>query len=235
MENRILADMGSPGQNQVPLVRVQEGKPIGQLLALVYNGIDAAGNMTFVDENHDGKIDQSDRRVIANGLPKLIVGFGNTFTYKSFDLNIFLRGVFGHHLINSYRGFYEVPDMIASYNLPVTAADQKNPTTGALLNVSSGTLSSKDIENASFVSLDNLSLGYNFKLPKGGQFSKIRLYFAGNNLFYLTKYKGVSPEPRYEDNDPDTGDYNNALVPGVDRRTTYFSSRSFTVGADFVF
>lgn len=229
-----LDDMGSPGQNQVPLVRVEEGKPIGQLLALVYNGIDEAGNLTFVDENNDGKIDQADRKVIGNGLPKLLIGFGNNFTYKNWDLNLFFRGVFGHHLINSFRGFYEVPDMIASYNLPKTAADQKNPTTGTLLNVSSGTLSSKDIENASFVALDNLSLGYNFTLPKGGQFSKIRLYVAGNKLFYITKYKGVDPEPRYTDNE-DLGFLNSPLVPGVDRRNTYFRTRSFTIGANFVF
>ena len=231
-----LSDMGSPGQNQVPLTRVEEGKPIGQLLALVYNGIDAAGNMTFVDENGDGKIDQADRKVIANALPKFLMGFGNVVTYKNWDLNVFFRGVFGHHLVNSFRGFYEVPDMITSYNLPKTAADMKNATTGVLLNVSSGTLSSKDIENASFVSLDNVTLGYNFLLPKTSAFSKIRLYVAGNGpLFYITKYKGVSPEPRYEDSATDMGTYLSPLVPGIDRRDTYFSTRSYTIGANFVF
>jgi TonB-linked SusC/RagA family outer membrane protein len=229
-----LSDMGSPGQNQVPLVRVEEGKPIGQLLALVFNGIDSQGNMTFVDENGDGKIDQADRKVIANALPKFLMGFGNVLTYKNWDLNVFFRGVFGHHLINSFRGFYEIPDMIASYNLPKSAAGMQNPTTGALLNVSSGTLSSKDIENASFVSLDNLSIGYNFSLPKGGQFSKIRVYAAGNNLFYITKYTGVSPEPRYEDS-TGGGTDNSPLVPGVDRRDQWFTTRSFTIGANFVF
>ena len=229
-----LDDMGSPGQNQVPLVRLEEGKPIGQLLALVFNGIDEAGNLTFVDENNDGKIDQADRKVIANGLPKFQIGFGNVVSYKNWDLNVFFRGVFGHHLINSFRGFYEVPDMIASYNLPKSAANMKNPVTGVLLNVSSGTLSSKDIENASFVSLDNLSFGYNFNLPKSAQFSKIRLYVAGNRLFYITKYKGVDPEPRYKDSE-DLGLLNSPLVPGVDRRNTWFRTRSFTIGANFVF
>jgi TonB-dependent starch-binding outer membrane protein SusC len=230
-----LSDMGSPGQNQVPLVRVEEGKPIGQLLALVFNGIDEGGNMTFVDENGDGVIDQADRKVIANGLPKFLMGFGNTLSYKNWDLNVFFRGVFGHHLVNSFRGFYEVPDMITSYNLPKTAANMRNPATGTLLNVSSGTLSSKDIENASFVSLDNLSLGYNFTLPKTAQFSKIRLYLAGNNLFYITKYKGVDPNPRYVDSATDMGTYNSPLVPGIDRRNTWFRTRSITFGANFVF
>jgi iron complex outermembrane receptor protein len=230
-----LSDMGSPGQNQVPLTRVEEGKPIGQLLALVYNGVDSYGNLTFVDENNDGTIDQADRRVIANALPKFQIGFGNVVTYKNWDLNVFFRGVFGHHLINSFRGFYEVPYMIGSYNLPKTAANMQNPQSGALLNASSGTLSSKDIENASFVSLDNLSLGYNFTLPKSSQFSKIRLYLAGNNLFYITKYSGVDPNPRYVDSATDMGTYNSPLVPGVDRRDTWFRTRAVTFGANIIF
>ena len=92
-------------------------------------------------------------------------------------------------------------------------------------------MTNKDVENASFVSLDNLSLGYNFNLPKVKQISKLRLYLAGNNLFYLTKYTGADPNPRY--NDPDTN--NSPLVPGVDRTTTWFRSRSITVGANIVF
>jgi iron complex outermembrane receptor protein len=107
----------------------------------------------------------------------------------------------------------------------------KNPTTGTYLNNSSGVLNSSHIENADFVALDNVSLGYNFDLPGGGQFSKIRVYLAGNNLFYITGYKGVDPNPRYEDIE----DNNNKLVPGVDRRNTWFRTRSVTFGANFVF
>ncbi|HBE43686.1 MAG TPA: hypothetical protein DDW27_21315, partial [Bacteroidales bacterium] len=85
--------------------------------------------------------------------------------------------------------------MIGSYNLPKTAKDMKNPTSGTYLNNSSGVLNSTHIEDADFVTLDNMSLGYNFSLPQSAGFSKIRLYFAGNNLFYITKYKGADPNP----------------------------------------
>ena len=226
--------MGSPGQNQVPLVRVEEGKPIGQLLALQYKGIDAAGNMTFVDQNNDGKIDQADRVIVGNGLPKFLIGFGNNLSYKNWDLNVFFRGVFGHDLINSFRGFYEVPQMINSYNLPKTAADQRSAN-GTLMVTSSGLLSSYDVEHADFVSLDNLALGYTFKLAKTSAFSKIRLYVAGNNLFYITKYKGVDPNPRYVDTATDMGTYNSPLVPGVDRRDTWYRARQVTFGVNIVF
>jgi len=229
-----LGDMGSPGQNQTPLVRVEEGKPIGQLLTFVYEGIDADGNFIFKDVNGDGQIDASDRTITGNGLPKFLIGWGNTMTYKNWDLNIFFRGVFGHDLINSFRGFYEVPAYISSYNLPKTAADMRN-SSGELLKVTSGTLSSLYVENASFVSLDNMALGYSFSLPKSSVFSKIRLYLAGNNLFYITNYKGVDPNPRYVDEATDLGTYNNPLVPGIDRRNTWFRARSITFGANVTF
>jgi len=228
---RDLGGMGAPGQSDVPLVRAQEGKPIGQIWTLVFKEIDPDGNWIFEDRNHDGTIDPLDRTVTGNGLPKVIMGWGNTFSYKNWDLNIFFRGVFGHDLINSYRAFYEVPFMINSYNLPKTAADMRNPVTHTLLNSSSGILSSWHVENASFVSLDNASLGYSIRMPKASGFSKIRLYFAGNRLFYITKYKGADPEPRLGDIEND----NNPLIPGVDRRNTWFRTRSITFGANIVF
>jgi iron complex outermembrane receptor protein len=228
-----LGDMGSPGQNQTPLVRVEEGKPIGQLLTYVFKEIDESGKFVFEDINKDGKIDAADRTITGNGLPKFQFGLGNTITYKNFDLNVFFRGVFGHDLINSNRGFYEVPNYITSYNLPKTAADMRS-SSGTLLNVTSGTLSSKYVENASFVCLDNLSLGYNFNLPKSAQFNRIRLYLAGNNLFYITNYLGVDPNPRYTDSDY-LGTHGSTLVPGIDRRSEWFRTRSVTVGANFVF
>jgi iron complex outermembrane receptor protein len=229
-----LGDMGSPGQNQTPLTVIEEGKPLGQIYTYKFASIDAAGNFVFQDTNNDGKVDASDRVVTGNGLPKFLMGFGNNITYKNFDISVFFRGVFGHDLINSFRAFYEVPAYITSYNLPRTTSSIRN-SDGKLLSVTSGTLSDKYVENASFVSLDNASLGYSFNLPKTSAFSKIRLYVAGNNLFYITKYKGVDPNPRYVDNSLDNGTYNNPLVTGVDRRNTWFRTRSITLGANFVF
>jgi iron complex outermembrane receptor protein len=225
-----LGDMGSPGQNGTPVAVVQEGKPLGQILTYVYQGIDASGKFIFKDLNGDGTINGSDRTVTGNGLPKFLIGFGNTLSYKNWDLNVFFRGVFGHDLVNSFRAFYEVPAYITSYNLPKTTTNMRNAD-GQLLAVTSGTLSSLYVENGDFVSLDNVALGYNFILPKSSAFSKIRLYVAGNNLFYITKYTGVDPNPRYTD--PETG--NTPLITGMDRRDTWFRTRSFTFGANFVF
>jgi hypothetical protein len=76
-----------------------------------------------------------------------------------------------------------------------------------------------------------MALGYSFRLPVASPFGRIRVYVASNNLFYITRYTGSDPEPRYTDNDPYLGSYNNPLVAGVDRRNTWPRTRSFTLGA----
>jgi iron complex outermembrane receptor protein len=99
------------------------------------------------------------------------------------------------------------------------------------MNTSSGLFSSIHVEDASFVSLDNASLGYSFNMAKGGAFSKIRVYVAGNNLFYITNYSGVDPNPRYGDSE----DNNNPLAPGIDRRGVWLRTRAVSLGANIVF
>ena len=230
----VIGDIGSPGHGGEPLILLEEGKPIGQLIGYVFNGIDQNGRIILADINHDGSINGLDRTIIGHGLPKSMMGFDNVFNYKNWDLNIFFRGVFGHDLLNSYRSFYEVPNYIEYYNLPETATNMRNNTTGELATITSGILTSKDVENASFISLDNITLGYSFRLPVSSQFSSIRIFLGGNNLFYLTGYKGPDPNPRYVDSEPDLGTYNSPLVPGVDRRNTWPRTRSVTFGVNVV-
>jgi TonB-linked SusC/RagA family outer membrane protein len=211
------------------LMKVQEGKPIGQIQAYVFKGIDTSGNLILADLNNDGYIDQRDLKVVGNGLPKFLIGFGNILTYKNWDLNIFFRGVLGHDLVNSYRALYESPNLIYSYNVPKTTV---NMITSANQVFVGHRFSSTDIENASFISLDNFSLGYSFRLPESSQISKIRVYFAGNNLFFITKYKGSDPNPRFGDSEYSAY---TPLIPGIDRMDSWPRTRSVTVGANVVF
>jgi len=222
---RDLGGMGSPGMSNVPVVRAEEGAPIGQLWSHTFEEIDGDGNLILRDTDGNGTVDELDRSVVGNGLPDFEFGWGNNFTYKNFDLNIFFRGVFGHDLNNTYRAFYEVPRMIGSYNLPATALDMKNEQTGTYLNNSSGVLSSWHIEDASYFCLDNMSLGYNFDMSGTSAFRSIRVFVSGNNLFYITNYKGVDPSVRY-------GDGGNPLIPGIDRRNTWFRTRSLSLGVN---
>jgi iron complex outermembrane receptor protein len=60
------------------------------------------------------------------------------------------------------------------------------------------------------------------------------MYLGGNNLFYITGYKGSDPNPRYVDNEY-LGTHDSPLVPGVDRRNTWPRTRSVSFGANVVF
>jgi len=223
------ANLGSPGQNGTPLVRLEEGKPIGQLWGLVVderNPVNDDGSWNFLDVDGDGvQDDLKDRAVIGNGFPKYNLGINNNFSFGNLDINVFFRGVFGHDMINTFRAFYEAPGQISAYNILKTSGDIPNL-------VDQPQFSSYHVEDASFLKLDNLTIGYSLpsaNLPSG--FSKIRLYVTGQNLFTITGYSGVSPEPRLQDDSSSFG----SLAPGIDRRNTYFSARGFTFGVNLGF
>jgi len=228
---RDISNMGAPGQNNTPLVRVEEGKPIGQLWGLIYEGIAEDGSWMHRDVNEDGQINTDDRAVLGNGLPDFEFGWGNTFKFGNWDANVFFRGVFGHNLINSVRSFYEVPGAMVSYNVTRSARDLRNPDTGTYLDVDNalGVFSSLHVEKGDYVKLQNLSVGYNFNMANSNAFNRIRVFFAGNNLFTWSNYQGPEPEVRYSDND------GGQLAPGIDRRNTWFQARSFALGVNLIF
>lgn len=215
------ANLGSPGQNNTPLVRLEEGGPLGQFWGLVIdpnNPVQENGDWNFVDVDGNGTQDDiGDRAVIGNGFPKYQLGLNTTFNLGSWDVNVFFRGVFGHELINTFRAFYEAPGQISGYNILTSSADIPTLT-------DQPQFSSRHVEKADFLRLDNMTIGYTLgSLPNG--FTNIRVYANAQNLFTLTSYMGPNPEPRFVD----TSAFG-PLAPGIDRRNTYFSSRAFSFG-----
>ena len=87
--------------------------------------------------------------------------------------------------------------------------------------------SSLYIEDASFVRLDNLTLGYTFNTKKIDWLDKARIYVTGQNLFVITGYKGLDPETNVGRND--------GLAPGVEDREFYPKARTFTLGVNLTF
>ncbi|MFI5139859.1 MAG: SusC/RagA family TonB-linked outer membrane protein [Sphingobacteriales bacterium] len=218
-------NLGTPGQEQTQLTRAVAGQAIGLLWGPKYEGVDANGKYLYSD-GKGGKVPfaQAADQVIGNGLPKFEFGITNAFKYKNFDFNFFLRSSIGHQMINTYRAFYENPNIATSYNIVNTKYYNPKVTDGAAY-------SSYDVENASFLKLDNATLGYTFqmgKTNKPGMISSLRAYISGQNLFTITNYTGVDPEVRYQDG-------SNILAPGVDRRETWVYTRSFTLGLNMGF
>ncbi|WP_262248382.1 SusC/RagA family TonB-linked outer membrane protein [Parapedobacter soli] len=212
---------GLPAPLTGNVVRVQEGRPIGQMIGWIYEGVADDGSYIIRDLDNSGDINEQDFGIIGRGLPKGEFGFGNNFRYKHLDLNIFFRGVYGHDLVNLHRTMFEQVSRITTYNLIKTKHFDPAYTGPVAYN-------SHYVENGSFIKLDHLSLGYTIQLPARSLISSARIQLTGQNLFYITGYSGVDPEPRYSYD-------NNVLAPGVEPLNSWVTTRTFTLGANFTF
>jgi TonB-linked SusC/RagA family outer membrane protein len=163
------------------------------------------GNIIYVDHNGDGKLDINDVVKLGNPDPKYSLGFGNTFTYKNFDLYVFLYGSFGMYMTNNYGGYYD-PTIINVANAHNTLAGVSNVFTadnpngiypGYASNPYTGSNPSSTNnfygQTVNFLRLKNITLGY--KLPIHESFIKsLRFFVDVQNLAVITNYKGYDPE-----------------------------------------
>ena len=206
-----------------------------------------------IDGSEDNKITEDDKTVIGNAFPKFYGGINNTFTYKDFDLSIFLTYSFGNDVLNATK-LTNTRTALTNKNV-LAAADWNhrwvtiNKETGALItdpeelaaanqgktiacfddNGSSdnAVIHSWAVEDGSYLKLSNITLGYTFpkKIVNKIGLSKLRLYATGNNLLTWTKYTGY---------DPEVSTMSNAMTPGVDFGA-YPRSRSFVFGVNVAF
>lgn len=251
-----ITNLGAPGQNitaaGVGLHKLEVGKPIGQIYAPEFAGVAADGSNLFVDQQTGeavapGDTDADDWVLVGNGLPDFELSLNNSFKFGQFDANIFLRSAIGHSLVNTNRAFYETtPEVIAANFIKTSKATE---------GVKTASYNSTHVEDASFLKIDNLALGYNFKMGSGKYVKNARVYLAGQNVLTFTGYTGVDPEVVFADagsvdnggrinngGNP-LGAFNgggfiggpNPLAPGVDRRNTYFATRTFTFGLQLGF
>jgi len=226
---------GAPGLNNNPAILIENGSPIGQFYGFQVDvaASEAENRWVINDLDGDGDTnnDPDDQTVIGDGtgLPVWSLGLNNRFQVGNFDFVFFLRGDFGHYLLNMYRVFYEsVGSDRPIENVYVTDKYQNIDDAPQVNNYY--------IENASYLVLDNASIGYNFSLPKQ---RTLRAYVTGQNLFWITGYTGIDPTVRWADpGASDNGgtasrEFNaSPLVPGLARRNTYFTTRTITVGVN---
>jgi TonB-dependent starch-binding outer membrane protein SusC len=224
------SNLGSPGQEATQITRTYAGAEIGSFYQAVYKGVDGNGKFLFDDGTGKAVLSGATtyKTVIGHGLPKFEMGWTNTFTYGKLDLNFFLRGSFGHDLINTMRAFYENPSVASIYNVVNTKYFNPNLKDAQIF-------SSLYVEKGDFVKLDNATLGYNFVIKKGNKngIRNLRAYITGRNLFTITNYTGADPEVRYSDYIGSlVGTTSNILAPGIDRRSTWVLTRAFTLGVN---
>jgi iron complex outermembrane receptor protein len=229
---------GAPGQNNDAAATVIGDEEVGLLWG--YKFVEFNDQGEYVYEAPDGTtftsgdLDIEKKQVIGNGLPAFTYGINNSFTYNDFDFSFFLRGDYGHDLGNMYRAFYE------STNNPSRPNDNVVNTEFLTTELTaSPRFSSYYVEDASYMVLDNMTLGYTFKPGEGSSVSRVRVYFSGRNLFWITNYTGVDPQPRFTDSgstdNGETAGTADPLYPGLDRRNIYFTTRAFTFGLNLTF
>ncbi len=189
----------APGMaNEVTIIK--PGESIGSFWGYEWTGLDEKGHDTYRDLDGNGKIDGSDRKVIGKAIPDFTFGWNNTLTYKNWDLNIFINGSFGASRLNLVRFAMGsvVPD--AKFVTLREAHEQNFDKIGrsseyaSLLNPGTNNLaaSSKWLERADYIRLENISLSYN--LPKSvAKFADLRFTLSAQNLLTLTSYKGYDP------------------------------------------
>ncbi len=216
-------NLGPPGLNGVEPISIEEGEQIGDIYAPIFEGLDEDGNRILTDQNEDGTINQDDWVKVGNGLPDFELAWNTTFSWKNFDLNMLIRGAFGHSIVNINRAYYESP--IASNNYNPVRTKYYLPD----LNESEN-WNSYYVEEADFVKLDNITIGYNFPVAEKTFMRNLRLYITAQNLFVITGYTGVDPEVHYTYGNPP-----NPLAPGIDDRNAYFRTRTFTFGVNLGF
>jgi len=226
---------------------VKVGESVGSFYGNVFDGIwqtaeeikaagtlarpgDLPGAIRYKDLNGDGVFNEAtDRQILGSGLPTFIFGLTNNFTFKGFDMSVFLQGVQGNNILNATRKSMEQSD--PSDNLLKTVingawrADKPSNTLPSIRQWRNTGTDSFYIEDGSFLRVKNVSLGYLVPL-KSKYIRRARVYISGQNLLTFTKYRGYDPEVN--------SDFNSNVQYGVDNYA-YPAARTYTVGASLSF
>lgn len=174
------------------------------------------------DGNPDGRVTpESDRVVLGNIQPDFTYGFSSSASYGSFDFYILLQGSQGNQVYNLLRRYLERPN--DSYNMSAALLNswtEANPsnTIPYLGSTRATELDSRYVEDASFLKLRNVTLGYTIPIKVNSSSAKVRVFASARNLLTITKYKGYDPE----------------VASGVDLGI-YPSSKSFMAGISLTF
>lgn len=191
--------------------RIEEGKSLGNFFGAVWLGLDESGYDRFKNANPIGKVDPDKWEVMGNAYPIASLGWGNTFSYGKLELSLNLRSQLGGDVLNMYRLYYENWQNIGTRN--IVYSQYENPEF-----IGNATYSSKYVENATFLKVDNLSLSYRnpVRIPYIANWS---VNLNAQDLLLITAYKGIDPEVRLS-----------GLTPGIDPLSYYPRTTTLTLG-----
>jgi TonB-linked SusC/RagA family outer membrane protein len=161
------------------------------------------GDLMYEDTNGDGKVDANDQVALGNPNPDFTYSITNNFTYKNFELSVFLNGSYGGKILNALN--YQIAGLSGLYTNQLASSrnfwSPSNPTSdipapkGGIAN-NNLVMSDRFLESASFLRVQNVRLGYSFpeKWIKHAKLSRLSVFASGQNLYVFTKYSGLDPE-----------------------------------------
>ena len=216
---------------------LRQGYPINSFF--LYNQLyvdPQTGNAVYEDVDNSNTVNYADRKILGNTQPDFIGGLSNTFTYKGFELNSFLYFSKGNDILNMQNfflvhggtqngiGFFakqldrwtkpgditDIPKMTKYTQQPDQNNSAANNYTGQVAN-----LSSRYLEDGSFLRLRNVSLGYTLPNQIASKFklNKIKASISATNLWTLTNYSGLDPEVSAQSTNQNTAGYDWATIP----------------------
>lgn len=197
-------------------VILEEGLPLGTFYGARCVGVDEDGILLYDDINGDGKfVYADDRTYIGCAQPDFTANISSSFSYKNFFMSFLLRGVFGNDVVNGTSLYLSDIGRYPGENVLRAALKKASQTM---------VYSSYYVEDGSFVRLDNIQFGYDFKFKPKSPVQSMRISLTANNLFNITKYSGIDPEVSQS-----------GLVFGIDARDYYPKTRSFALGLNVKF
>ncbi len=185
---------GGVGENGIMNTNTQiliEGQSVGTFYG--YKLLTIKDGVWYYQTPAGGVIDSAGaaegyRQPLGNAQPWFTFGWDNSFRYKNLDATVFFRGVVGNKILNLTRWAYG-PRASAADNIFMKDVSKTNTV-----------LSNKEqfsdyyLEDGSYVKLDNITVGYTFKLKEKSLIDHLRVYVTGQNLATLTAYSGQDPE-----------------------------------------
>ena len=185
------------------------------------------GDVIYVDQDHNGVIDDNDKVDLGNGTPDFTYGFNLGFSYKNFDFALNAYGAAGNQIVQSYRNH---ANSHSNYTSAILGRWTGEGTSNRIPRVTETNInwqfSDLYIQDGDYLRISNITIGYDFaKLINLKAISQARLYFQVQNAFTLTKYDGMDPEIGYGTSD---------WVSGIDLGY-YPRPRTFLVGVNLKF
>ena len=175
---------------------VQQGDDVS-ILPTINGQTPKPGDLKFQDTNQDGKIDGNDRVILGSAQPEIVYGLSSQFIYRQFDFSVNFSGTIGNKLYNALGRRLELTG--DSYNVLSTVRNSWTLENGSNSLPKADTtrpfsyIDSRYVQNASYLKLRNVTVGFTPRLPKEFPL-KFRIYATATNLLAITAYKGYDPE-----------------------------------------